>query len=90
LLSCRLTLASPLVCPFYFNKATAGHEITLEGWEAFDAAVHCAAISAGQRMKMQNEEPKQPAAAAPKPERKLSGGGMLRKLFSRTNSQQGA
>ena len=69
------------------NKATAGHEITLEGWESFDAAVHCAAISAGQRMKMQNDE--QPKPAAPSTERKTSGG-MLRRLFSRGHYQQGA
>ncbi|KAK9815649.1 hypothetical protein WJX72_007431 [[Myrmecia] bisecta] len=27
----------------------SGEDFTLEGWEAFDAAVHCAAIAAGQR-----------------------------------------
>ncbi|KAL4513831.1 hypothetical protein Ndes2437A_g08178 [Nannochloris sp. 'desiccata'] len=68
------------------GTATAGHEITLEGWEAFDAAVHCAAISAGQRMKMQNDQQPKPGAATT--ERKTSGG-MLRRLFSRTNPQQG-
>jgi len=65
------------------SKATAGNEITLEGWEAFDAAVHCAAISAGQRLKMQNGQQPKPATATT--ERKTSGG-MLRRLFSRTNS----
>ncbi len=34
----------------YSSNAWAGEEIDLEGWEAFDAAVHCAAICAGQRM----------------------------------------
>ena len=28
---------------------TAGEEINLEGWECYDAAVHCASICAGQR-----------------------------------------
>ncbi len=27
----------------------AGEEINLEGWECYDAAVHCASICAGQR-----------------------------------------
>jgi hypothetical protein len=76
----------PSSCPNSLNKATAGQEITLEGWEAFDAAVHCAAISAGQRMKMQNEL--EPKPTAPRTERKTSG--VLRRLFSRTNSHQGA
>lgn len=32
------------------QNTLAGEEINLEGWESFDAAVHCAAICAGQRM----------------------------------------
>lgn len=70
-------------------EAVAGHEITLEGWEAFDAAVHCAAISAGQRMQADREKEHK---RKPKAERKVSTppGGILRRLFSRTSSQQGA
>lgn len=28
----------------------AGHEVTLKGWESYEAAVICASIAAGQRM----------------------------------------
>ena len=30
-------------------RCNAGEEINLEGWECYDAAVHCASICAGQR-----------------------------------------
>ena len=75
----------------------AGAEIVLEGWESFDAAVHCAAISAGQRMRQSEQhaamlELSPPPQVEPEPDRlerrRSSGAGMLRRLFSRPTSQQ--
>ena len=34
---------------FVLRERFAGEEINLEGWECYDAAVHCASICAGQR-----------------------------------------
>ena len=35
--------------------ATAGSEVTLTGWECFDAAVFCASLSAGQRRQRERQ-----------------------------------
>lgn len=52
--------------------------MTLEGWDAFDAAVHCAAISAGQRLQNDQQQKKKGGASGTS-----SGGGRLRRMFSR-------
>lgn len=56
------------------------HEVTLEGWESYDAAVHCASLSAGQREKrMHTPSPNKRVVTR----RGSSGGtGVLRRLFS--------
>ena len=67
-------------------KVTAGTEITLEGWEAFDAAVHCAAISAGQRMSTPQQGSNNNDGEKQAVNRRKSSG-FLRRLFSRSESQ---
>eukprot|EP00890_Picochlorum_soloecismus_P005840 jgi/Picsp_1/6257/NSC_03611-R1_protein len=58
----------------------SGQEVTLEGWESFDAAVHCAAISAGERELRQKPTPSRSNSLS----RKISNGsGVLRRLFSK-------
>ena len=66
-------------------EVSAVHEVTLEGWEAFDAAVHCAAISAGQRVPHGQQQPTQ---RKPSSSDGSSGRtpGRLRRLFSRSQA----
>lgn len=56
------------------------HEVVLEGWESYDAAVHCASLSAGQRQKrIHSASPEKRVVS-----RRMSGGsGVLRRLFSK-------
>ncbi|WPT15037.1 hypothetical protein PSENEW3_00002978 [Picochlorum sp. SENEW3] len=55
-------------------------EVVLEGWESYDAAVHCASLSAGQRQKrIHSVSPEKRVVS-----RRMSGGsGVLRRLFSK-------
>lgn len=67
-----------------------GQEVTLEGWDSYDAAVHCASLSAGQR------EKRQQSASPPKrticQRRKISSSspqGVLRRLFTSGGNSHG-
>lgn len=63
------------------------HEVTLDGWSSFDAAVHCASLSAGQREKRHHSESPQKRTMCQR--RKLSSSspqGVLRRLFSASQS----
>jgi hypothetical protein len=59
---------------------TSAADVTLEGWDSYDAAVHCASISAGQRLRAPGGAA---GAAAPPPARAPAAPGALRRLFSR-------
>ena len=67
-------------------KVFVGHDLTLEGWEAFDAAVHCAEISAGEREAAAKAEGQRKKALVQRKGSSSSGVGMLRRIFSRTSS----
>jgi hypothetical protein len=58
-------------------------EVTLEGWDSYDAAVHCAAISAGQRVRQNAArlESQQERQQAEGPQAVV--GNVIRRLFSR-------
>jgi hypothetical protein len=69
----------------------AQSEITLDGWQAFDAAAFCAAVSAGQRLRGQQQRNESQLTTVPRTTTKSNspGGtagvfhGGLRRLFSR-------
>lgn len=67
-------------CVLFFPDH-AGGEVTLEGWESFDAAVHCAAISAGQRQKRNNRM----GYSLQAPRKVSNGTGVLRRMFSKSS-----
>lgn len=55
-------------------------EVVLEGWESYDAAVHCASLSAGQRQKrVHSVSPAKRVVSR----RMSNGSGVLRRLFSK-------
>lgn len=62
------------------------HEVTLDGWNSYDAAVHCASLSAGQREKRQHSHDSPPKRTVCQRRKTSSSSpqGVLRRLFSAT------
>jgi len=65
------------------------HEVTLDGWTSYDAAVHCASLSAGQREKrVHSESPQKKTACQRRKVSSASPHGVLRRLFADSSQQK--
>lgn len=63
------------------------HEVTLDGWTSYDAAVHCASLSAGQREKrLLSESPQKKTVCQRRKVSSSSPQGVLRRLFTANQS----
>ncbi|KDD74640.1 hypothetical protein H632_c1164p0 [Helicosporidium sp. ATCC 50920] len=88
-----LTFGCALPTPPSSSPTPLGGDITLSGWESFDAAVFCASLSAGQRLSRKAAQAAQAASMGPgsgagpstpcsSPLRRGIMGDMLRRMFA--------
>jgi hypothetical protein len=76
----KLGAADAVTLTFGCRIPETAADVTLEGWDSYDAAVHCASISAGQRLRAAGGAA---GADAPPLARAPGAPGVLRRLFSR-------